>query len=66
MPIKEFAKDHKNIKFSLMKVVSDIENIINEQNTRTYIPRVDKNSSIAGQHYEPLRLDVDIANKKIK
>ena len=66
MPIKEFAKDHKNIKFSLMKVVSDIENVINEQNTRTYIPRVDKNSSIAGQHYEPLRLDVDIANKKIK
>lgn len=59
MPLKEFAKTHRKLKSELRDVCNDIKHIIHEQNTRTYKPRIDTNSCIAGKHFNPTSINLE-------
>lgn len=57
-PLKEFAKGHRRIKSELRDLIEDIEAIAKEQKKRVYTPRINTQSSIAGKHFEPEKIDI--------
>lgn len=57
-PLKEFAKGHRRIKSELRDMIDDIEAIAKEQRKRIYKPRIDKESVIAGKHFEAEKMDI--------
>ena len=65
LPIKDFAKNNKKLKNELKSTMDSVNKIIKEQNTRVYTPRSDKESSIAGKHFETESVDISLDLKRI-
>ncbi len=51
-PIKEFAKDHKNMRNNLKNVLLRIEQILQKQNARGYTPKNQNESKAAWRHFD--------------
>lgn len=65
LPIKDFAKNNRKLKMDLKSTMDSVNKIIKEQNTRVYTPRSDKQSTIAGKHFETEVVDIAPDLKRI-
>lgn len=51
-PLKEFARNNRNLKHSVKRVLGEIEKVANEQESRVYTARALEDISINNQHYD--------------
>lgn len=51
-PLKEFARANRNLRNSVKRMISDMEKIAKDQNSRVYAPRVLDDINIANKHFE--------------
>ena len=51
-PLKEFARNNRNLRASIGKLMDDIEKVAEKQEVRVYEPRVLEKSPVAGQHFD--------------
>lgn len=51
-PLRDFARNNRNLRSSVKRVLNEIEKAANAQETRVYIPRVLDTITINNRHFE--------------